>query len=93
MALSNRALRSLGVGLVSDSLAQELAAASISPTSLSDKLKLHLEVGLASTKIKNEVVAAVEAGSTALSEDAKRHIIIMMADPEDGQELINDIEA
>jgi len=42
--------------------------------------------------MRDEVVAAAEAGSTILSDKAKRHIKIMMANNSDGQELIDEIE-
>lgn len=99
MALSQRSQKIL-VQETSKPLAAALQAAITGRSALAAKDQVRLASYLASqlsSKAKRptaaaEIVAAVVSGA-ALSLNAKRHILIMMADAKAGNELINNIQS
>ena len=92
MALSPRTQFILDHAMASTVAAKEIKDATAARVAVSDKHTTHLHNALGHKSLGNEIVKAIANPRTLLSLEAKRQIIVFMADAAAGNELINHIQ-
>jgi hypothetical protein len=71
----------------------EIEEALDAPAALSERAKSLLEIAIAQLKDAEEIIAAIETGSTALSDRAKLALEIALADQKAFEEILEKIES